>query len=543
MEFNSCLGSCTPPQIINLTYAVNDISNIEVWNNCEAYDNETLTWSYSLDNVCWSCYLSYNEILKNTIDLDTDFYIRIKVNGLVSKVLIDGVETQNYKCSIATGFNFVSCDGSVTSYSNLYNPYLNMECALSLQQYLTDSVTCIVGIPIYYFKLSGNKGSKDLTFKEYALMDVESVKQIKLVVPDGQMPSSKPEFTDFGLDWQADWETEVSKSMFATAFGNNAQPTEGDLIYIPMMKRMWMVNEAYEEKNEALMWNATTFKLALVKYQEKGSVDLGNTEDLVNSFVKNKYEDLFGDEENVASNETSTRNPVYKSNNLYPIYESDAVRKYITVDYIKFNDNNYIYYRGTLISDMFYSFSDTDAKIIYQKTFCGNSGSCSFIIKTYTSDLEVSFINIGSIQLCLKYSDKKSILYLSNNENIKVELHNNETYFVYLRWSKDLKIVELSASIYTYPEGIPLYKLQPYHYIFDIDNCLKSTGKWDIEFSQETNQEVYIEGFSGIMSNFKLFDIYVDDVNDLLQMYPNHQHLIINDTARKLIDLNGLELR
>ena len=31
MEFNtSCLGACTPPQILTLTYAVHDISNISV---------------------------------------------------------------------------------------------------------------------------------------------------------------------------------------------------------------------------------------------------------------------------------------------------------------------------------------------------------------------------------------------------------------------------------------------------------------------------------------------------------------------------------
>ena len=83
--------------------------------------------------------------------------------------------------------------------------------------------------------------------------------------------------------------------MFATAFGITAQPMEGDLIYIPMMKRMWMVNEAYEEKNGSLMWNNTTFKLALVKYQEKGSVDLGDFDSTIDSLVKTKYEDLFGD--------------------------------------------------------------------------------------------------------------------------------------------------------------------------------------------------------------------------------------------------------
>ena len=107
-------------------------------------------------------------------------------------------------------------------------------------------------------------------------MGVEAVKQIKLMVQDGMMPSSKPEFSEFGFDFSTDWETEISKSVFASAFGNTAKPMEGDLIYIPMMKRMWMVNGAYEEKNEGFMWQSSTFKVALVKYEDKGSVDLGD---------------------------------------------------------------------------------------------------------------------------------------------------------------------------------------------------------------------------------------------------------------------------
>ena len=176
------------------------------------------------------------------------------------------------------------------------------------------------------------------------------MKQIKIVITDNQMPSSKPEFNDWGLDWQTDWETEISKGMFATAFGPTAQPLEGDLVYIPMMKRMWMVNEAYEEKKDAFMWNATTFHVTLIKYQEKDSVDLKDTESMVNSFVKNKYEDLFGDQENVGAGEESTDAPNYNADNLYPVFESDATRKYISTESLEFKPSNY-YYRGTLIAD------------------------------------------------------------------------------------------------------------------------------------------------------------------------------------------------
>ena len=76
------------------------------------------------------------------------------------------------------------------SRENLYNPYANMDCAIGLQQQMVENVACMFGIPIYYFKLSPEATSGDITFKEYTLMNVADVKQIKMIVTDNQMPSS-----------------------------------------------------------------------------------------------------------------------------------------------------------------------------------------------------------------------------------------------------------------------------------------------------------------------------------------------------------------
>jgi hypothetical protein len=88
------------------------------------------------------------------------------------------------------------------------------------------------------------------------------------------------------------------------------------------------------------MWQATTFKVMLSKYQEKDSIDLGDTETMVNTLVKNKYEDLFGEDDSSTydSGEASNTAPVYAANNLYNVYESDATRKYMTCDTISIED-------------------------------------------------------------------------------------------------------------------------------------------------------------------------------------------------------------
>ena len=540
----TCLESCSPPQVVNLSVAMNDISSIIVnkSDSC-AYTDDELQFAYSLDSVCWSCYMTRNEALAATVELSTDFYVRIKVAGSICSITINNEPTTDYTTQLAEGFNFSAC--STTQNSNIYNPYANMDGAVGLQTQLAETVSCMFGIPIYYFKLAPNATSKDITFKEYTLMDVEQVKQIKLVIPDGTMPSSKPEFNDFGIDFVSDWETEITKASFATAFGVNAQPMEGDLVYIPMMKRMWMVNGAYEEKNESLMWMATTFKVQLVKYQEKGSVNLGDTEALVNTFVKNKYEDLFGDDEQQSydSGTDSTDAPRYAANTLYAVFESDATRKYISCDTIDITKND-LYYRGTLISDSKYEFLDNTivSQVIYQKPYCGEEGSLSFIIFPHIADFDGTIISLGNIQIRIIQSIDDCVLEC--NCGPKISFAEHTPYFVILRWSKCMNTVDFTAYKYTYNTNIPIYKLTPANYWFDIDTSVDSyISTYNPEFTITTPSELMIYNFQGWISNIKLFDVYNDDISELLQMYPTNQHLMINDTVRQVVGLPGVALK
>lgn len=539
---NTCLDGCAPVQVININFAFNDINNLQILDSCNnSYDLEKLEYAYSLDSVCWSCYMDYTTFLSAIIGLNSDFYIRLKVQGQVNGIIINGDNFYDYNTSIDTCFKF-SYSAALDTAQNLYNPYMNMDSAVSLAQQLTENVTAVVGIPCYYFKLAPEAGSRDITFKEYALMNVESVKQIKIIITDNQMPSSKPEFNDWGLDWQTDWDTEISKGMFATAFGMTAQPQEGDLVYIPMMKRMWMVNEAYEEKKDAFMWNATTFHVTLVKYQEKDSVDLKDTEDMVNSFVKNKYEDLFGDHENIGSGEESVDAPTYAPDDLYPVFESDATRKYMSTDGIEFKQG-LLYYRGTMIADDMYNFNGyLKGSIIYQRKYCGDAATISFIINTRNEKYSDTLLKIGNLKMKIKQTTSGETTIEVVNSGQKLTLSNNVTYFVYFRYSKEMNISELFAARYTHAD-LPPYRLQNHHYWFDIDNGKRNVGKYDIELAVIEKSDIILYTFYGSITNIKVFDRYVDNVSEILQTYPTDSHLLVNDTARKVVDMNGIVLQ
>ena len=226
--------SCGIKRIIKLNYAITSDTRIRIIDSNNSDITSNCSYAWSTDGVCWSAWTSHDNYIRITNYLDTDFYLRILITTGLSHVILNDCKCIDYTICIDSSDLFIQdfC-GEV----NAFSPYDNLDCALQLQQQLADSVVCMFGIPIYYFKCSPNKSTADYTFKEYVLHNVVAVKQIKLMIKDGQMPSSNPKLTEFDFDWETDWETEVSKTQFAAAFGDNAIPMYGDFIYVPMMKK------------------------------------------------------------------------------------------------------------------------------------------------------------------------------------------------------------------------------------------------------------------------------------------------------------------
>ena len=104
-----------------------------------------------------------------------------------------------------------------------------------------------------------------------------------------------------------------------------------------------------------------------------------------------------------------------------------------------------------------------------------------------------------------------------------------------------MNLIDFNAYKYTFNQNIPLYKLQNNHYWFDMDNPISShVSKYNIEYSTTKKSDVWIGNLYGTLTNFKLFDVYNDNLSDMLEMYPTYQHLMINDTARKIVGLPGV---
>lgn len=505
--------------------------------------NECL-FSWSSDGVCWTSWVNYKSYLKIAKNVESDFYLRILIITSVDRVFINNMETKCYSMCLYDENPFLEslCN------ENLFNPYIGLDCALLLQEQLADSVICMLGIPIYYFRVVPQKDTADYTFKEYVMHNVESVKQMKMMIPsDGTMPSSKPQFTDLDFDWEVDWDVELSKNEFARNFGDTAFPKQRDFIYVPMMKRMWEVNSAYDEKNEGLLWHSTTWKLGLIKWNEKTNVDQGAFDEYIDSLIENKYENVFAElEENEQTRTTATtqlEKPLYTANNLNNVFLEDGIRKQMTKKTITITQKQYN--QGSIVTAKnIYSFNEPDSLITYQKGYCGEDGTLSFIINCSGQTLEEykPIISFGNIVIetngnSIKFGD--AIASLAK----EIEGVRYYEYLVVCRWSRKDCVQEIQAYPYTAPTDVPEYKIKPEMYKFDFTNYEKSSVcAYNNDNIAKNQKEIAVLGYPYKLTNIKLYNKYLSSeqmLKEVVKYTTTEKSCVINDLARPLDSGNG----
>lgn len=526
--------------IITTPIKVIDNFNVDVTDKC--------MFSWSTDGVCWSTWTTYSNYIRITPRVDTDFYLRILIDFGLSNIILDDCIMTDYSISVdsTNPFLFDFCGDK-----NLFQPYNNLDCALQLQEQLSDSIVCMFGIPIYYFKCDPKPETADYTFKEYVLHNVTDVKQIKLLIKDGAMPSSNPKLTEFDFDWETDWETELSKSQFATAFGETAIPKHGDFIYVPLMNRMWDVNAAYDEKNTGLLWRSTTWKLQLVKYADSTAYDANIFTDIIDSFVPKSYENTFGYLEQIEQETTSQSGqvsaPMFAATNLFDIFMEDAIRKQYTKNDIAILDKQYNHH-DNVISRNIYKFRNENGCVTYQKGICGDDGTLIFILETpgsFSGVLERDILQFGNLRASLKWNEND--FELSFNSGIAATLEPFKSYMCIFRWNRLNFTTSLDIYRYAHREDVPIYKLQPSMYWFDFENPVFSeTSDYDANISSCNELPCQVHSYPVQMTNIKYYNEYLNDadaIKESVKYTTSHKACVFNDIARPINSGHGYAVK
>lgn len=533
-------------------------------------------FSWSTDGACWTNFVTLEQYKKFAPNIETDYFLRILIVTGFSKLALDNVIVDCYTICIYSENPYLTdlCTNQSIDF------YANLDCALLMYQQLSDLVCCMVGIPCYYFRVMPDQNTSDLTFKEYVLHNVIDMKYLKLVCQDGSMPSSKPQMTEFDFDWETDWEVELSKSAFAKAFGDTAFPKQRDIIWIPLMGRMWEVNAAYDEKNESFMWRPMTWKLGLVKWNDKTNINQGDFENIIDSWAVNRMENFIGFERDEQEHQTGinqTEAPTFTANNLYLTFLEDAIRTGVTISE-KYNVARIqLNHNSAVVTRNMYRFSGKDSVVKYIKTTCGDHGTLMFIVDTTNPvDMEQYFVDgnefskilfkAGTIEVILKiirgnYDRRMGWTYdyyvlfngmechLCDNMNKPENSVYTGIYEIQCRWNRSNFTTEMNIIPYiqTVPVGTPSYGIRPEMHIFDFEHPVYSlVNAYNNDFIQGSPVDIILSPAPVGISNIKLFNIALSD-NDMaresIKYTTTNPCCVINDLARPLVEETGFNVR
>jgi len=127
----------------------------------------------------------------------------------------------------------------------------------------------IFGHEIVYYRVTPQQRSADVVIKEWTIHNVSQQKCLKILVPDNEFPDSKPQFNNFGIDFEIPFEVHIDKGYWETYFGAGTMPQELDIIYFPLLNRIYEVQSTYVYRD--FMQEPLYFKAQLVKYQPRAS--------------------------------------------------------------------------------------------------------------------------------------------------------------------------------------------------------------------------------------------------------------------------------
>lgn len=463
----------------------NDVKNIFGFTCNVRGENGTCYYQkefrYSIDNILWSDYkgltnenlskvkpdgdklyiqYKFTQVGIGTLSID-NISLNVVYSNSVEKVIPDcywsTVNTNRYSPQIV--YN--------TQNPNLFNPY-SIGNALSFYNQLSTLVSNMFGICVLYFKTEANSRTRDVVLKEYSIEKVIDKQNVKILIPDNQLPTRELQFNTMMIDYPQEFEIHVVKSEFQKVFGSDSHPDPHDYLYFQTyMNKMYQVDAVSEPDDFG--YTGSYWRVSLVPYQEMSSVGFEDDD------LQNDTETLIFSAEGKFKEETENEYmDVRKDNQLNDIGDwqegQDFVRRFLEPN-VRIRQEK-IYNDYTVIADSYYDLSTIERdKLVneyrYTKGFSSkDERMLSFIYKplnkkSYTDSIIISSVSEGEhggVKLTVETWDK---LFETGNMVKLTRTSNLNGFRKIIHVNKKLKTIEV--------EGIFTGKTKLY-------NCAKLIG-------------------------------------------------------------------
>ena len=316
------------------------------------------------------------------------------------------------------------------------------------------------------------------------------------------------------------------------------------------------------------MWQSTTWKLGLIKWNEKTNVEQGEFEDLIDNLVVNTNDNVFAElEANEQRRESAveqTDAPRYVANNIDNVFLEDFIRYKFTKSTIRVIDKQFNH--GSLVvAKNMYQFLQPGENcfISYQKGYCGEDATLSFIISTNGEKLDdkQTLISFGNSEI----KNKQNIEIQCDGSNVYLEDASasldqtnelNQTivctdYLVICKWSRKNAVKEIFAFPYVGPVDVPSYQVRPEMYKFDFkatdaESVKESVKEYNNDYIAKEQQRVKVHGNAFLLTNIKLYNSYMsneDAIKESLKYTTKNKSCIFNDVARPIDSGNGFSVK
>ena len=254
---------------------------------------------YSVDKILWSDYKELTNKNLSKISVSPILYIQYKFTKIgsddvelsVESITLDVEYMNNIQSPIpacywntpagqGTGGNCckpqIVYDCGCGDGKNLFNPYA-LGNSLSIYQQMCKLVSNMFGICCLYFKTEADKRSRDVVLKEYSLENVVDKKNVKVLIPDNQLPTREIQFNSMMMDYPVQFEVHIVKQEFWNVFGEGTHPDPHDYIYFQSyMNKMYRVDSVSEPDDFGYL--GTYWRVSLTPYEQMSSVGFADEE-------------------------------------------------------------------------------------------------------------------------------------------------------------------------------------------------------------------------------------------------------------------------
>ena len=236
---------------------------------------------YSTDRGNWSLWYSFSPNDISEIDVlefnESQLFIEVKYeyddttyDAIVDPLLINSAKfkIQSTKADETLYTPAVSCSPErcpalVAEREASFKPY-EVGSAIGISKELSLQTNKLFGHEVVYFKTEPDRDGGDFIFKEWTLFKTTDRKCVKVVVPNNIFPDNKPNFTDFGVDFEIPFEIHIDHIYFQSIFGPNSQPRKRDYLYMPLTNRMYEIQGSYLFRG--FMMEPIYWKIQLTKF-------------------------------------------------------------------------------------------------------------------------------------------------------------------------------------------------------------------------------------------------------------------------------------